>query len=86
MRELKIHKDNVESRLELARELNFGEAEAIAEIRAEIVELKKLIEAHAQPSAFEPLIKEVEKTAQALVTANTTTNHVLTAIKPAIGD
>ena len=86
MRQLKRHRDETKSRLELARELNAGEAKTIAEIRAEIVGLRKLIEAKAKPSAFEPIIKEVEATAQALVTANTTTDHVLTAQKPAIGN
>ena len=86
VQELQRHREDTESRLELARELNAGERERIAEIRAEIVELRKLIEAEAKPGAFERLVKDVETTAQALVMANTATDHVLTAQKPAISN
>jgi hypothetical protein len=86
MRELEKHKENIESRLELARELNAGDTKIVSRIRNEIAELRKLVEAKAKPSTLEPIVKEVEATAEALATAKTATNHVLTAQKLAIGD
>src|SRR5262245_37469988 len=79
IRELEKHRKHVESRLELARELNAGESKAVAQICSELAELRKLIESKARPNALEPIVKEVEATAEALSTAKITTNHVLTA-------
>ena len=86
IRELELHNEHIESRLELARELNTGDAKVVARICNEIAELRKLVEAKAKPSTLEPIVKEVQATADALATAKTTTNHVLTARKLAISD
>jgi hypothetical protein len=86
MRELELHKEHIESRLKLALELNSGDAKVAARICNEIAELRKLVEAKAKLSTLVPIVKEVQATADALATAKTPTNHVLTARKLAIGD
>ena len=72
-------------RLQLARELNAGEAKAIAEIRTEVDGLRQLIKAKARQSRVEPIIKEVDASAATLAMTNSTTDHILTAQKLAIG-
>ena len=85
MRGLRAYTEAVESRLQLARDLNAGEANAIAEIRAELDRLRRLIKARARRSSVEPIIKEVDASGATLAMANRTTNHVLTAKELAIG-
>jgi hypothetical protein len=85
MRQLRAYTEAVDSRLQLARELNAGDAKAIAEIRAEVVGLRQLIKAKARRSRVEPIIEEVDASAAALAMTNRTTDHVLTAKKLAIG-
>ena len=72
--------------MQLARELNAGEAKAIAEIRTEVDGLRQLIKAKARPSAVEPIIKKVNASAAKLAMTNNTTDHILTAKELAIGD
>jgi hypothetical protein len=85
MRQLRAYTEAVESRLQLARELNAGDAKAIAEIRAEVVGLRQLIKAKARRSRVEPIIEEVDASAATLAMTNRTTDHVLTAKRLAIG-
>ena len=85
MRGLRAYTEAVESRLQLARELNAGEAKAIAEIRTEVDRLRQLIKARARRSSVEPIIKEVDASGATLAMTNRTTNHVLTAKELAIG-
>jgi hypothetical protein len=86
MRGLRAYTEAVESRLQLARELNAGDAKAIAEIRTEVDRLRQLIKAKARRSTVEPIIKEVDASTATLAMTNTTTDHVLTAKELAIGD
>ena len=85
MRGLRAYTEAVESRLQLARELNAGEAKAIAEIRTEVDGLRQLIKAKARRSMVEPIIKEVDASAATLAMTNSTTDHVLTAKELAMG-
>ena len=85
MRGLRAYTDAVESRLRLARELNAGDAKAIAEIRTEVDGLRQLIKAKARRSRVEPIIEEVDASAATLAMTNRTTDHVLTAEGLAIG-
>ena len=71
--------------MQLARELNAGEAKTIDEIRAEVDGLRQLIKAKARRSTVEPIIKEVDASAATLAMTNSTTDHVLTAKELAIG-
>jgi flagellar biosynthesis/type III secretory pathway M-ring protein FliF/YscJ len=84
-RGLRAQAEAVESRLQLAREANYGEAKTIAEFRTEIDGLRQLFGAGTEPSVVKPIIKEMDAWAAALATANRTTDHILTAEKPAIG-
>jgi hypothetical protein len=86
IRELEEQKKHIESRLELARELSTGDAKFVTRLRNQIAELRKLVEAKAKLSSLEPIVKDVEATVEALTTAKTTTNHVLSTQKLAIGD
>ena len=86
MRGLRAYTEAVESRLQLARELNAGDAKAIAEIRTEVDGLRQLIKAKARRSRVEPIIEEVDASAATLALINSTTDHVLTAKELAIGD
>jgi len=83
---LRAHTEAVEARLELARELNAGEAKTIADIRKDIVELRTLLGTDSKPSSLEPLLADAEARANTLGTANRTTDHVLNAKNVAIGD
>ena len=83
---IKAHAEALEARLELARELNEGETKAIAAIRDDIVELKKLIGSDKQFSQLESLLADVDERTDALAVANRTTDHLLNAKKLAIGD
>jgi len=83
---MKAHTEAVEARLELARELNAGEAKTIADIRKDIVELRTLLGTDSKPSSLEPLLADAEARADTLGTANRTTDHVLNAKNVAIGD
>src|SRR5262249_28084885 len=85
MRELRAYTEAVEARLQLARDLNAGEAKAIAEIRAEVDGLRQLIEAKARRSVVEPMIKKVDASGASLAMTNRTANHILTAKELAIG-
>ena len=85
MRRLKVHTEAVESRLQLARELNAGDAKAIAEIRTEVDGLRQLIKAKARRSRVEHIIDEVDASAATLAMTNSTTDHVLTAKELAMG-
>ena len=85
MRGLIAQTDAVESRLQLARELNAREAKAIAEIRNEVDGLRQLIKAKARRSTVEPIIKEVDASAATLAMTNSTTDDALTAKELAIG-
>jgi hypothetical protein len=82
---LRAYTEAVDCRLQLARDLNAGEAEAIAEIRAEVDALRQLIKAKARRSTVEPILKEVDAAGAILAMTNCTTNHVLTAKELAIG-
>ena len=86
IRRLKAEKELLDSRLQLARDQNTGEARTIADIRTEVDELRGLIKANADPSKLEPIIKEVDASAAALVMANSTTDHILSAQNLAIGN
>jgi hypothetical protein len=86
MRGLRAYTEAVESRLQLARELNAGDAKAIAEIRIEVDGLRQLIKAKARRSRVEPTIKGVDASAATLAMNISTTDHVLTAKELAIGD
>ena len=86
MRGLRAYTEAVEFRLQLARELNAGDAKAIAEIRTEVDGLRQLIKAKARRSRVEPIIEEVDASAATLALINSTTDHVLTAKELAIGD
>jgi hypothetical protein len=72
--------------LQLARELNAGEAKAIAEIRTEVGGLLELIKAKEGPSAVEPTIDKLNVSVRKLAMTNNTTDHILTAKELAIGD
>jgi hypothetical protein len=85
MRGLRAHAETVESRLELARELNSGEAETIAKIRTEVSKLRRMIEVKTEPHVVEPGIQDVEASAATLGMKNRTVNHVLKAEKLEIG-
>ena len=85
-RGLKGYTEAVESRLQLARELNAGEAKAIAEIRTEVDGLLELIKAKEGPSAVEPTINKLNVSVRKLAMTNNTTDHILTAKELAIGD
>lgn len=90
MRELSAYTEAVESRLQLARDLNAGERNTLASLRAEIDALRQLIEAQPKsrtrrPSEVETTLKVVNTSAATLAMANTTTDHVLTAENLAIG-
>ena len=82
---LRAHTENIEFRLQLARDQNTGEAKAISDIRAEVDKLREQIKANAEATALEPTIKEVDETTAALVMANNTTDHILNAKNLAIG-
>jgi septal ring factor EnvC (AmiA/AmiB activator) len=84
VRSLRAHSEAVESRLEVARELNSGEAETIAKIRTEVDELRQLIEAKTEARVVEPRIQEVAASTAALAMTNRVTDHVLTAEELAI--
>src|SRR5262249_39725383 len=86
IRGLTEYAEAVESRLHLARELNAGEAKAIAEIRTELDGLRRLNAVNTETGFIEPIIKEVDASAATLATANITTNHILTSENLAIGD
>jgi len=86
IRELQEHVDAVDSRLQLARELNSGDSLAISEVRAEVARLRKKIAANAEPVVDEAHLKEVEASAAALAITNSTTDHILHAEHLAIGD
>ncbi len=85
-RGLRGYAEAVESRLQLARELNAGEAKAIAEIRTEVDGLLELIKAKEGPSAVEPTIDKLNVSVRKLAMTNNTTDHILTAKELAIGD
>jgi hypothetical protein len=85
IRGLRAHTEDIELRLQLARDQNIGEAKAIADVRAEVDKLREQIKANAEAPALEPAIKEADETAAALVMANTTTDHILNAKTLAIG-
>ncbi len=86
MDRLKAYEQLVESRLQLARDLNSGETKAIVEIRSELDRLRQSMAANAEPRVLEQIIREVDASAATLVMASSATNHVLTAEKLAIGD
>ena len=86
MRGLRAYTDAVELRLQLARELNSGEANTLDGIRAQVNELRATIKGYAEQSAVEPMIKEIDASAVTLAMTNSTTDHVLTAKDLAIGD
>ena len=85
-RGLRGYAEAVKSRLQLARELNAGEAKAIAEIRTEVDGLLELIKAKEGPSAVEPTIDKLNVSVRKLAMTNNTTDHILTAKELAIGD
>ena len=85
MRRLRAHSEAIESRLQLARDLNAGDAKAIAEIRTEVDGLRQLMKAKARRSTVEPIMEEVDASAATLAMTNRTTDHVLTAEGLAIG-
>ena len=75
---------NLESRLLLARDQITDDTKAIAAIQADIDQLRTLIKAKAKRTVLEPIIEEAEARAQTLAMSNRTTDHILTAQKPAI--
>jgi len=91
LRGLSAHTEAIESRLQLARDLNAGEANTLAKLRTEIDALRQLIDAklksrtRKKPSDVETTLKEVDTSAATLAMANSTTEHVLTAEKLSIG-
>src|SRR5262249_26710505 len=84
--ELQEYVDAVEARLQLARELNAGDAKAISEVRAEVARLRTKIAAKTEPAVDETNLKGIEASAAALAITNHTTNHILHAENLAIGD
>jgi hypothetical protein len=91
LRGLRVYTEAIESRLQLARDLNTGEANTLAKLRTEIDALRQLIDAklksrtRKKPSEVEATLKEVDTSAATLAMANSTTDHVLTAEKLSIG-
>jgi len=83
-RKLRTRTDVVESRLKLASELNTGDAKAIAQIQTKIAGLRRQIKKGTQSNVVEPIVKEADSSATAMMMANTTINHILTAEKIAI--
>ena len=86
MRGLRAYTEAAESRLQLARELNAGEANTLDGIRAQVNELRASIKSNAEPSAVEPMIKKIDASAVTLAMTNSTADHVLTAKELAISD
>jgi hypothetical protein len=82
---LRAHTAAMESRLQLARDHNAGEAKEIAALRSEIDALRQSLTTKAKRKAAEPGIKEVEASAATLAMTNATTDHILTAKTLAIG-
>ena len=78
--------ENVESRLQLARDQITEDAKAIAGIQSDIDQLRTLIKAKARRTVLEPIVEEAEARVQTLVMSNRTTDHILTAEKLAIRD
>jgi hypothetical protein len=76
----------IESRLQLARELNIGDAKAINDIRTDIHKLRNMIGTDAQSNSLGPLIEDLDARTDTLALSNRTTDHILNAEKPAIGD
>ena len=91
LRRLRADTEAIKSRLQLARDLNYGEANTLAKLRTEIDTLRQLIDAklksrtRKKPSEVETTLKEVDASAATLAMANSTTDHVLTAEKLSIG-
>src|SRR5262249_1832765 len=75
-----------ESRLQLARELNIGDAKAINDIRTDIHKLRNMIGTDAQSNSLGPLIEDLDARTDTLALSNRTTDHILNPEKPAIGD
>jgi hypothetical protein len=75
---------NLESRLLLARDQITDDTKAIAAIQADIDQLRTLIKAKAKRTVLEPIVEEAEARAQTLAMSIRTTDHILTAEKPAI--
>jgi len=73
----KTDAEAIEARLQLARELNIGDAEAINNIRTDIRELRKMIGSDVQSNLLEPLIKNLDVRTDALALSNRTTDHIL---------
>jgi hypothetical protein len=99
MRAFKEYTEAIESRLQLARDLNIGEANRLAELRTEIDGLRQLIKVKAKPqnenkntgskdkpTLVEVALKEVNASAASLAMTNSATDHILTAETLAIGD
>src|SRR5262249_8637606 len=86
LRELLAYTDAAESRLQSARDLNAREANTLARLRAEIVSLRRLIEAQPKSTVVETALEVVDISAARLAMANSTTDHVLTAGNLAIGN
>jgi len=83
---LKADKEAIETRLQLARELNIGDTKAINDIRTDIHELRKKIGTDAQSNSLQPLIEDLDARTDALAVSNRTTDHILNAEKLAIGN
>lgn len=60
MSQLRAYTEAVESRLQLARELNAGSAKALSEVRSEVDGLRQLIKAKARPMNNAKRPSEVE--------------------------
>lgn len=85
IRALNAHKGFLEAQLERLGDHNLLEAKTIANMQSELGKLRKLVEARAQPSALEPIIKTAETIAVALATANSTTHRIINTIGHAHG-
>jgi hypothetical protein len=82
-RKLKVYTDAIESRLQLARDLNGGDINRLAELLAENDGLRQLINAR---NDFEATLKELDASAATRAMATSATDHILTAETLAIGD
>jgi hypothetical protein len=89
MRKLKVYTDAIESRLQLARDLNSGDINRLAALLAEIDGLRQLINASngskRKPRLVEATLKELDASAATLAMATSATDHIHTAETLAIG-
>src|SRR5262245_8521221 len=85
-RRAKSKNTDLRSRLRLACDQISEDAKAIADIQADIDQVRRLFKAKARRTVIEPIVEDVEARVQTLAMSNRTTDHILTAEKLAIRD